>query len=60
MKTYRGDKKRIWYDPHLRMWTLQVLDSNDPCFANQVGDTTATSKRDIAFEWLNKSETKRK
>ncbi len=42
------------------MWTLQVLDSNDPCFANQVGDTTATSKRDIAFEWLNKSETKRK
>jgi hypothetical protein len=47
MKTYTHMNRRIWYDPHLRMWTLQDIDSEE----NQVGEVTYAS-RAFAFTYL--------
>ena len=49
MKTYEKSNKRIWYDPHIRVWTMQVIDSQ----GYQVGDVDYTPFRKEAFDWLN-------
>lgn len=49
MKTHRNGLKATWYDPHLRLWTLQVLDED----GNQVGSVDYHPHRQFAFDWLN-------
>lgn len=48
MKTYDNGLKRIWYDPHLRLWTLQRLDAA----GDQVGSVDYRTARTAAFAWL--------
>lgn len=51
MKTYENDGKsrRVWYDPCLRLWTLQCL---DPA-GYQVGEVEYAVTKSDAFEWLS-------
>lgn len=49
MKTYRNGLRRIWYDWHLRMWTMQRVDRS----GNQVGEVEYDFNRKRAFDWLN-------
>ncbi len=48
MVTYDIRTRRIWYDPHLRFWTMQERDRR----GNQVGDVEYTADRKLAFDWL--------
>jgi hypothetical protein len=48
MNTYTHNRRRIWYDRHLRFWTLQQLDER----GNQVGDVEYTPNKRHAFSWL--------
>jgi hypothetical protein len=52
LKTYQIGNKRIWYDPHERVWTLQRIDEEE----NQVGDCEYTTGRKNAFNWLKGKE----
>lgn len=48
MKTYTNELRRIWYDPYLRVWTMQEVDAEDI----QVGEVDYTTDRKWAFAWL--------
>ena len=52
MKTHdnKTKTKRIWFDTHLRLWTLQTLDTDQ----NQVGSVDYSTNRTNAFLWLKK------
>ena len=51
MKTYHNASgtKRIFYNPHIRSWTLQNIDKD----GNQIGDADFCHNRQTAFAWLN-------
>jgi len=49
MKVYQKGMRKVWYDPHQRLWTLQVVDENDW----QVGDCEYTPFKTEAMEWMN-------
>lgn len=51
MKVYSHLNRRIWYDPHLRMWTMQLVDADE----NQVGDVDYGPKS-IAFSFLHEGQ----
>lgn len=46
----------IWYDPHLRLWTLQTIDND----GNQIGQVDYTVIRANAFRWLDTGDTEDK
>jgi hypothetical protein len=50
MKTYHNADRsaRIYYDTHLRLWTLISLDLE----GNQIGSADYTTNRERAFTWL--------
>ena len=48
MITHDIGTRRIWYDPGLRLWTMQERDRR----GNQVGDVDYTPDRKTAFDWL--------
>lgn len=50
MKTYANadNSKRVWYDTHIRLWTLQTLDPE----GNQTGECNYHSSRKFAMAWL--------
>jgi hypothetical protein len=50
MKTYtsKDQRRRAWYDPSLRLWTMQDL---DPA-GNQVGDVDYSCDKTRTMEWL--------
>ena len=50
MKTHdnKTRSKRIWFDTHLRLWTLQNLDAD----GNQIGSVDYLTNRTNAFLWL--------
>ncbi len=49
MKAYTNGTRVIWYDPHLRLWTLQTVDAE----GYQVGSVDYGIDRAEAFAWLN-------
>ena len=53
MKTYTHMNRRVWYDTHLRMWTLQALDSN----GDQAGEV-AYGPKVVAFTYLYAKQSK--
>jgi len=48
MKLYSHGMRRVWYDRHLRMWTLQTVDFS----GNQVGEVEYVFWRFFAMVWL--------
>lgn len=50
MKTYDNadNSKRVWYDTHIRLWTLQTIDPE----GNQTGECNYHSSRKFAMAWL--------
>ena len=50
MKTYYNEKRdrAVWFNPHIRSWTLQHLDAE----GNQVGSAEFCHNRIHAFAWL--------
>lgn len=52
MKTHTRGLRHIWYDPYLRLWTLQRVDADD-C---QVGEVEYTTDRREAFAFLNEPD----
>lgn len=48
MKTYHRSTTRIWFDPSLRLWTLQRINK----FFEQVGSVEYTTSKKVAFFWL--------
>jgi len=56
MKTHERPGRRAWYDPHLRLWTLQ---KTDPA-GNQVGEVDYTPERRAAMAWLAAATTKQR
>lgn len=47
-KIYADGDRRVWWDSHLRLWTLQVVDSA----GDQVGSVDYTNLRRVAMIWL--------
>jgi hypothetical protein len=59
MKTYTKPGKMLWYDTHIRFWTMTEIDEQ----GNQIGDAAYTSSRQVAFDWYagrNVQQTHRK
>lgn len=50
MKTYHNKTKTkaLWYDHHIRSWTMQTLDAD----MNQLGCCDYCVSRATAFAWL--------
>jgi hypothetical protein len=50
MKTYHSKDllKRVFFDTHLRLWTMISLDAD----GNQIGSADYTTDRLYAFTWL--------
>jgi hypothetical protein len=48
MKTYTNENRCIWYDTHLKLWTMITKDTE----GNQIGDADYTNLRRLAFYWL--------
>ena len=53
MKTYHNADRsaRLYYDTHLRLWTMISLDLE----GNQVGSADYTTSRERAFTWLSQA-----
>jgi len=49
MKVYEHGPRRMWYDPHLRLWTIVTVDEG----GNQIGDAEYENQRELAFQWLS-------
>jgi hypothetical protein len=48
MKTYTNENRSIWYNTHLKLWTMITKDTE----GDQIGDADYTNLRRLAFYWL--------
>ncbi len=48
MKVHGRDNRRTWFDPHLRLWTMVTVDSDE----NQIGFAQYDNRRSIVMKWL--------
>lgn len=51
-KIYKNGNRRIWWNPHIRMWTQQIVDEEE----NQVGECEYDRDREVAFRFLNDTQ----
>jgi hypothetical protein len=56
MKTRQKDNRRIWWDNHLRLWTMQTVDAD----GDQVDSVEYTADRRLALAWLESGQLKSK
>ena len=48
MKVHFNPLRRVWYDPQLRLWTMQSLDAD----GDQIGIVEYTASRVYAMRWF--------